>query len=398
MLSPDELIKLLSDMESDRIERTISTHNTDKFCEAVCAFSNDFPNHKLPGYLVIGVDDKTGRIININITDELLRNLAAIRDDGNVLPKPAITIQKYDLSAGSVVVVEVFPSFFPPVRYRGRIWIRNGPRKAIATEAEERMLTEKRATSFRSFDSSPAIGSSLNDINVEIFKLIYLPNAIDAETLAANHRELKQQLGSLRLYDVVRDCPTQAGILLLGNNPNYYIQGAYIQYVRFAGNGLDSDVINEQVFSGDLLTTMRELDAFVKNNIENRPISISSLQEEIVRAYPFRAIRELLNNAVMHRDYESNAPIKFYEFNDRIEITNPGGLYGVARPENFPHQNDYRNPVIAEALKIMGYVNRFNRGIATAKSELSANGNPAPEFQYDQPMYFGVKIFKRPTI
>jgi predicted HTH transcriptional regulator len=80
-------------------------------------------------------------------------------------------------------------------------------------------------------------------------------------------------------------------------------------------------------------------------------------------------------NAIMHRDYESNAPVKFYQFTDRIEIVNPGGLYGNARPENFPNVNDYRNPVIAEAMKVLGYVNRFNRGIARVKVELKENGN-----------------------
>jgi ATP-dependent DNA helicase RecG len=102
-----------------------------------------------------------------------------------------------------------------------------------------------------------------------------------------------------------------------------------------------------------------------------------------------------LNNAVMHRDYESNAPVKFYEFADRIEISNPGGLYGAARPDNFPHQNDYRNPVIAESMKIMGYVNRFNRGIETAIKELEANGNPKPVFEYNLPLHFGVTIYKK---
>ena len=100
----------------------------------------------------------------------------------------------------------------------------------------------------------------------------------------------------------------------------------------------------------------------------------------------------------MHRNYESNAPVKFYEFSDRIEIVNPGGLYGLARPNNFPHQNDYRNPIVAEALKIMGYVNKFNRGIAIAQDELTANGNPPANFTYNEPLHFGVTIYKQAII
>ena len=394
MISQDELRKLLSDMESDRIERTISTNNTDKFCEAICAFSNDFPNHRQNGFLIIGVDDKTGLPSGIDITDAILKNLAGIRDDGNVLPKPALTVQKYDIDGASIAVVEVYPNLFPPVRYKGRVWIRNGPRKAIATEAEEKILSERRTSSARTFDALPCIGSTMTDINVELFKFSYLPNAIDAETLIRNHRELKNQLASLRLYDLVHDTPTNAGVIILCDNSKYYLNGDYIQYVKFNGEDLSAEVLNEKVFSGDLITLMRELDAFIKNNIENKPVFTSALREEIIKAYPFKAIREILNNAVMHRNYESNAPIKFFEFSNRIEISNPGGLYGSATPDNFPHQNDYRNPIVAEALKVLGYVNKFNRGVETAISELRENGNPEPTFVFNLPLHFSVSIFK----
>ena len=57
-------------------------------------------------------------------------------------------------------------------------------------------------------------------------------------------------------------------------------------------------------------------------------------------------------------------PTKLYQYSDRLEITNAGGLYGNACPENFPNVNDYRNPIVAEALRVLGYVNKFNRGIA----------------------------------
>ena len=63
--------------------------------------------------------------------------------------------------------------------------------------------------------------------------------------------------------------------------------------------------------------------------------------------------RELLMNAIMHRDYESNAPVAFYEYDDRIEIQNAGGLYGKVSANNFPNVSDYRNPFIAEAMEVL---------------------------------------------
>ena len=141
---------------------------------------------------------------------------------------------------------------------------------------------------------------------------------------------------------------------------------------------------------------LRTLDQFVGVQIRKEPQTISALKEEVVAEYPFLAIREFLMNAVMHRDYRSNAPIRFYLFSDHIEIQNPGGLYGSARPENFPDQNDYRNPVIAEALKILGYVNKFSRGVYRSQKLLQKNGNPEAEFELDQSAYLSVTIKKRP--
>ncbi len=390
-----EVQKLLSDMESDRIERTISTTNTDKFSEAICAFSNDFPNHNLPGYLIIGVDDKTGNPSGLTVTDAMLKDLANIRNNGQILPQPAMTVEKYMLDGGEIAIVEVFPSPFPPVRYKGISWIRTGPTKSRANEAEENRLIEKRAAHARTFDVSPALGSTLSDLNVDLFKLNYLPHAIDKETLEANHRDLKSQMASLRMFDLRYDCPTNAGVLLFGTNPKFFLPGSYMQYVNFAGDSVTSDIINEKEFSGDLITILSQLDLFIKNQIETRSVFTSALKEELIKEYPSKALRELLNNAVMHRNYESNAPIKFYQFKERLEISNSGGLYGDARPDNFPFQNDYRNPVIAEALKILGYVNKFNRGITSAKEELKSNGNPEPVFEFKYPLHFGVTIFKK---
>jgi ATP-dependent DNA helicase RecG len=147
------------------------------------------------------------------------------------------------------------------------------------------------------------------------------------------------------------------------------------------------------VFTGNLIFIAKDLDTFVKNVIiDERPELVSVLREESVRNYPHWAIREFLMNALMHRSYEINAPIKFYQYSDSLQIVNPGGLYGNARPENFPNVSDYRNLVIAEAMKVMGYVNRFNRGIATAQANLLSNGNLEAEFDINTIGIFEVRM------
>jgi ATP-dependent DNA helicase RecG len=382
MIQSDELLRMLADPEADRIERTTSTGNTDKFCEAVTAFANDLPNHRLPGYLVIGVHDD-GRPSGLQVTDQLLQNLGALRSDGNIQPLPSMNVSRFVLPGGEVAVVEVLPSDLPPVRYKGRVCIRVGPRKGIATRQDEQVLTEKRIAHARTFDALPCLGSSLDELAVDIFRTSYLSQVVAPEVIAENSRDLEMQLGSLRFYDLGRQCPTNAGILLFGKNPLVWLPGAYIQFLRMDGSSLTGEVLVEKGLSGDLLTVLRELEALVDLHIESRPVAASTLRERQAVNYPRVALRELLMNAVLHRSYESTAPIRFYWFSDRIEIQSPGGLYGEASPENFPNQNSYRNPVLAEAMKALGFVNRFGRGVLRAQEALQQNGNAPAEFQFD---------------
>ena len=116
--------------------------------------------------------------------------------------------------------------------------------------------------------------------------------------------------------------------------------------------------------------------------------------------YPQAALQQIVRNAVMHRSYEAtNAPVRVTWFEDRLEITSPGGPYGTVTVENFgrPGVSDYRNPGLAEALRVMGFVQRFGVGIALARKELEANGNPPAEFQVTG-SYVIVTLRPRPDV
>lgn len=392
MLTRDQVMELMADMESDRIERTISTRE-EKLGPAVCAFANDFPNHKQPGYILLGTKDD-GALAGILWTDEELQKIGNVKTNGNVLPQPSLVVSPvFKFPEGELVVVEVKPSLYPPVRYDGRCWIRIGPRKAKATVEEERILIERRAAYAKTFDLVPALGSSIADLSMEYFLLIYLPLAIDEDTIKQNGRSPQEQLASLRFYDLNESCPTNAGVLMFGTNPLFQLPGAYIQYIKFQGEDMISDVEFEKQFSGAYVTELRVLDEFIKTNIiKERPVRSDSFQEKQIRNYPYWSLRELVMNAVMHRSYESNAPIYIYEFSNRIEIINPGGLYGDVTAANFPNASDYRNVVIAESMKRLGYVNRFNYGINRAIDELEKSGNGKPEFDITLVTKFKVTI------
>ncbi len=386
MLTDDEIRSLLGDLESDRVERTASTTDTAKFCEAICAFSNDFPNHRQPGFLMVGAHDD-GILAGLHVTDDLLLYLGGLRSDGNIQPIPSMAVEKRAFPDGDLAMVTVFPSELPPVRYKGRVWIRVGPRRAFASEADEKILSERRTAFQRTFDVRPCQGSGLHDLSLDLFLVTYRTNAIAEDILRENRRDLKVQMASLRFYDLTADCPTNAGVLLFGKDPLNWLPGAYVQFVRYDGTKLTDPVQNERSFGGDLLTVLRELDSFVPAQLQSRPTDGFAMRERNQDDYPLVAVKELLMNAVVHRSYETSAPIRFYWFSDRIEIQNPGGLYGEATPENFPRQNTYRNPVLAEAMKVLGYVNKFGRGVLRAREALAENGSPPPEFVFE-PHYF----------
>ena len=382
MITKEHLQKILSDTESYHIEKTVATDNMDKFSQAICAFSNDVADSKKKGYLLIGVRDN-GELAGLQVDDKLLLQISNIRTDGNILPQPVMTVEKFSFAQGDILVVEVTPSQVPPVRYRGRIWVRVGPRKSIATEAEEKLLTERRLSNIRTFDAMPCLGTTLEDLDITLFKKEYLFKAVAEDILQEDKRTIEEQMASLGLYDLRYQCPTNAAIVLFGNNPERFLHGAYIQYVRFKGLDRAGDIINEHKFSGNLCKVLPRIDVFVETSIaQKRPIPISVLREKTVSKYPYWATRELLMNAIMHRDYESNAPVAFYEYDDRIEIQNAGGLYGKVSANNFPNVSDYRNPFIAEAMKVLGYVNRFSRGVYRVQKELEENGNGKASFDF----------------
>ena len=392
MITREKLLDLLKSTETYRVEKTISTTNMDKFCEAICAFANDMPNSKKKGYLFIGVNDDGSRS-GIKATDELLLKLSAIRTDGNILPLPVMTVDYISFEDGDVIIVEVTPSILPPVRYRGRTFIRISARKDIATREEEDILVERRSTNFPTFDATPCIEATIDDIDTEFITRTYLPRAIDSKVLAQDTRSLKEQLASLRLYDLNTDHPTNAAIILFGKRPEYFLFGNYIQFVRFKGKDNAGDILNQFEFKGSLATILPKLETFIETSvIQSRPVPVSLLREENIYNYPLWAIRELMMNAVMHRDYKTHTPTKLYQYTDHLEVVNAGGLYGNARPENFPTVNDYRNPIVAEALRTMGYVNMFNRGIALVQSMLEQNGNGPANFVIDRITTFGVNI------
>jgi ATP-dependent DNA helicase RecG len=380
---------MLNNLESDLAERkqAWAGNAPDKARQAVCAFANDLPNHQQDGVVFIGANDD-GSPANIEVTDRLLLTLADIKTDGKTVPPPTLTVEHRILKGAPMAVITVTPSDTPPVRFEGRIWIRVGPRRGLASAQDERILNEKRRHHDKNFDSHPIADCPISELNRVVFENEFLPQAIAADVLMANRRSYEERLASLGMIASIDDpTPTVTGILTLGTSPRSWVPCAYVQFLRIRGTQWGDPIADEQEIDGTIDLVLRRLDEKIKANLSVAVDFTSGSTTEIRSSpYPLSALQQLTRNAVMHRTYEgTNAPVRVYWFDDRIEISNPGGPYGTVTPENFgrPGVSDYRNPSIASVLKTFGFVQRFGFGIAEARRALESNGNPPPVFEVE---------------
>lgn len=384
-MTDQELEVLLKDIESDVVERkqSLGGDARDTVRQAICAFANDLPDHRKPGVVFVGVRDD-GSCAGLPIADELLLTLANMKTDGNILPIPSMSVERKKLAGCEVVVVTVQPSDAPPVQYKGRIWVRTGPRRGLASAQDERILNERRRHRDLPFDLHPIQHAKLEDLNQRLFEEDYLPSAFAADILEKNDRSYEQRLATCRMIQgVEQPIPTVTGCLVLGKLTRDLIPSAYIQFLRIDGTTLSDPIKDAEDVDGPLGQIISRLDQKLEAHIQTA-VDLTSGPVEIRKPdYPLAALHQLARNAIMHRTYEStNAPVRITWFNDRIEIQNPGGPFGQVTKQNFgkPGVVDYRNPHLAEAMKVLGYVQRFGVGIQLAQESLRRNGNPPANF------------------
>jgi ATP-dependent DNA helicase RecG len=399
-----ELEAMLGDLESDLIERkeSFSGDAPTKIREAVCAFANDLPGHRRAGVVFVGARDRSGEPSGLTVTDELLLNLADIKTDGNILPPPTMTVSRRRLRGADMAVLMVEPSDSPPVRFRGRVHIRIGPRRGIASAQDERILTEKRRARDRPFDVQPLPSATLADLDRVRFEHDYLPAAFAPDVLQANDRTLEQRLAVTKMVDSAESAvPTVLGILALAKKGTRdFLAGAYIQFLRIAGTDLGDPVVDELAVDGPVAELLKRIDHKLESHNRTTVDITSGPREERRSLYPVAALQQLVRNAVMHRSYEAtHAPVRVYWYDDRIEIGNPGGPFGIVGIENFgePGVADYRNPNLAEAMRVLGFVQRFGFGLAIARRALEENGNPPLELNV-QPTHVTAIVRAAPMV
>jgi len=378
----DDLRDTLGSQEGPGLEFKRELAHRDVLGKAICALANDLAGIGA-GDLVIGVTDK-GATYPTDTSDGALLNVSQIRDEGNILPRPSIVVTAEKFAGEPVVRVHVSASAFGPVRFKGIAWVRPGPMTKQASPDDERVLTERLRSGQIPPDLRPVESATLSDLDVELIRSTYIPSVVATEVIEENGRPLDQQCASLRLIDLHLR-PTLLGVLLAAYDPTAFVSGAYVQFVRYDGIEDSAPISDDEEIRDNLITAGRKIADLLQINIRSRVSATGALREVVIPDYPLAALRESFVNALVHRVYDaSNAPVRVLWYSDRVEILSPGGPFGVVTEDNFRRTTDYRNPNLAAAMKALGYLNRFGRGIARIETEMARNGNPPPEYDIGQ--------------
>lgn len=192
------------------------------------------------------------------------------------------------------------------VRYKGAIHVRTGPRRGIATAQDERILNEKRQYGDRPFDLQPIPTSGLSDLNLVQFENEYLAAAFTDEIRAANDRTPHERLAATKMILAAdQPVPTVLAMLALGKNPQDFLPGAYVQFLRINGSELADDIVDSEDIRGAISEQLRRLEE--KLTAHNRAaVDITTgYFERRTELYPMEALRQITRNAVMHRTYEA---------------------------------------------------------------------------------------------
>ena len=344
------------------------------------------------GIIIFGVDEKNNYaicgitnpdIFQKKITEQSLMMEPQIR--------PIITICEYD---GKIIVSAEIPEldvFNKPCYYSGKgkmkgSYIRVGDADLPMTDYEIYSFDAFKYKTEDELRSKERIEKDIfNEISINSFldKIISVkPNLInlDRDTI-------------LKMNGIIdkNNYPTVCGILNFGKYPQIFSPNLDIVAVRCSTNeyGVEDQngirFLDNKRLDGTISEMLKLAISFVINNIKKATrINDRGIREDVLE-YPIKAIREIILNSLIHRDYSihtENEPIRLTIFDDRIEISNPGGLYGrLSLDELGKVHSDIRNPFIASILEILEVTENRYFGIPTIYAEMKKAGLMEPKFE-----------------
>ncbi len=182
--------------------------------------------------------------------------------------------------------------------------------------------------------------------------------------------------------DVLR--PTVAGALLLARHPSVALVQSRLQLDAYAGTDRQDEPIDSVFLDVPLFAAVEQAVAFIRRNTA-RPLSVEGTKRRKIESYPAEALREVIANAVAHRDYsDPGAKVSVEVFSDRLRVSSPGlppGGQTVAKVASGEARSRSRNPLVVQGLSWLEIMDERGSGIRRMTRALEQNGNPPPSFE-----------------
>lgn len=378
------LLDIISGGENSRVQFKRTIKSSEDIAKEMVAMSNS-----IGGMIIVGVEDKTGQIIGLNFEDIKRSNeFLANASTNNVKPPIYILTEIVSIEGKKILVVHINEgSSKPYCDNNGIVWIKSGSDKRRVTDNIEyaRLL---QSSGLISADEMVVAGTSLDDFNLEKFKIFFETNY--EQTIEATSLSVTQLLHNLNLMK--DEQLNLAGLLLFGKEPQRYKPAFLIRAVSFFGDDIaGQEYRDSRDILGDLEKLFQQGMDFLLNNLhyiqKGRNFNTLGILE-ISRV----ALEEILQNALIHRDYFKNAPIRILIFDNRVEIISPGKLPNNLTVENIKFGNVViRNHLLASfATKMLPY-----RGLGTGIKR-SIKEQPNIEFINDVSGEQFIAIIPRP--
>ena len=394
-------------VESSRIEFK-SDWNPEPVLHTICAFANDIDNMG-GGYIVLGVEEKDGQPVFPIKGIDPARIDGIMKDLRNkchfIEPLYEPVVQPFQYQGSEVIVIWVAGGYGRPykaprsitkdVSYK-KYYIRKYSSTVVASADEEKQLFY--ISSNIPFDDRPNLAADITDLDIGIMRdfLNKVDSSLYRHSLNYTPVEIAKdlQIVSGPTEDLR---PLNVGILMFSEQPEKYFRYARIEIVDIpdpTGSGM-----TESTFRGPIQRQLENALSYIKNYVI-KSITIKTkdnAESEVIYNYPFRAVEEILSNAVYHRSYQINEPITVRITGSELEITSFPGFAPEITDEDIRNYSirarSYRNRRIGEFLKELKLIEGRNTGFPNTYQALKENGSELPVFRMDeQRNYLSVTI------
>ncbi len=366
-----ELNEIIENGETEEVEFKKSTAQLEKGMRALCAFLN----HK-GGAVYFGIDNKT--LVGQQVSDPTLRSISQkVRQKIKPEITPEITV--HGDGREKVIKVTVKEGLNKLYYLDGVAYKRVGTENPVIPPEEiERIIMEKRN---KYWDSEICEGACMKDIDEEKVKW-FLDERFSARKIPhPSQMNVSDFLRNICCAKIVNKevVITNSGILFFGKNPQIFMPFR-ILCARFRGDELSRTTIDSIDCSGTLWEMLKQAEGFVKKNVRLFGFRTGLSFRRIDKLeYPAEAVREVILNALIHREYTIPSDIRIFIFDSRIEIISPGRFPEGVTPQKPLHMP--RNPILCQLMREIGYIEKYGTGIYFVRDLCNEWGIPEPEFE-----------------